>query len=538
MASMSTVNFSNTGGVQTVESHSDNNVQRVGYAVGRPARGGAVSSGRGGARTPGYTSRGTPLPQTNTSRPGGERTSGPAGQGTPLLGQKPDQQRGITVKEIKERTIRVTLPRSVSFTRMDFAEAMKKVEVPLSEIEAIGTRQNNYQWYITFKSGVQVNKLLAQGVLQVAGKSGYISSLDERTHRVRIHWAPYHLSPHKLTEAFQGALPEGATLVSTGWERSQISGLQHAATLVRYAVVQYDGDASNLPHILKVTQYNETFELLLTIQGRQPICLRCRQVGHLRSQCVTCNLCGSHNHITARCVYTYAGKAAGREEHDSEEAMEEADEEAEEGSVGGGSQESPDVAQLSLAGGEFPPLHQDLVPETQNVIPDTQPLAPEQSAESLAQAPPGASAAVLVDKASSSVLVEETSSAALEADPAVDDPAPGDLATGDLVLEATPTTSVVEVAQVSASAPASGPWSSPSDTQLAEIPLSQESPPLNQVEMALNQVRPSEVEDGQEEGSDSELRLTSEEEDSSGDSTVNWAMTSSKRKRRRRSRNK
>ena len=486
-----------------------------------PARGG--HSGTGHIQTARTMVRQQPAKH---SHPGGARSPGHAGQGIPLLGQQAGQ--GTTVKDVKERTVRVTLPRSTSFTRMDLAEAIKREDIPLAELEAIGTRQANHQWFLTFKQGRWVTRLLAQGVLQVSGKTGYISSLDDRTHRMRIHWAPYHLSPMRLTEALKEALPEGASLLSTGWEKSQISGLEHAATLVRYAVIDYDGDSADLPHILKLSQYQESFELLLTIQGRQPICLRCRQVGHMRSQCITCNLCGSHSHITARCVYTYAGKVAGRGQQEGEQPMEEADAEAEEGSTGGGGQKASDAAQPSLEGEEFPPLQQDLapslrqdvhVPETQDVIPDSQPISggaassePPVESQSLLSvedgsvvAPPAPSVmAALVDSASENPVGEDLPTGDL----GTEEPINAELATGDLVLESSTAASGVNK---SPDAMSPGLWASPSDSELVEV------------QMAFNQVRPTELEESESED------LVSD--DSSGNR--DWSVSSCKKRKRK-----
>ena len=42
-------------------------------------------------------------------------------------------------------------------------------------------------------------------------------------------------------------------------------------------------EIDNLPHILDCPQHN--FQTLIKVPGRDPMCLKCRKLGHLRSQC-------------------------------------------------------------------------------------------------------------------------------------------------------------------------------------------------------------------------------------------------------------
>ena len=209
----------------------------------------------------------------------------------------------ITVADVRQRTCKIYLPRSGSYNRLQVAEGMQDVGVDLARVEALGTKQQNNIWFVTFLDQALQEDFLSLGVLKVTGKNGFISSLNAESHRVRIHWAPYHLSNATLRQKLESCLPDGAKLISLGYEHSQIKGMEHIATLVRYAVVHFSGPSSLLPHIISVTQDKEVFELLLTIQGRDPICLKCRQVGHVRNQCYTpfCTLCKKSGHHSTSC---------------------------------------------------------------------------------------------------------------------------------------------------------------------------------------------------------------------------------------------
>ena len=49
---------------------------------------------------------------------------------------------------------------------------------------------------------------------------------------------------------------------------------------------------------------NEKSELLVTVAGRQPLCLRCRQEGHYRRECSTpfCRHCSQYGHLSETCA--------------------------------------------------------------------------------------------------------------------------------------------------------------------------------------------------------------------------------------------
>ena len=70
-------------------------------------------------------------------------------------------------------------------------------------------------------------------------------------------------------------------------EKLSQKGFEGMATGVRSIVMT--GDSREVPHIMHVVNPTtcETFELLLTMVGRKPLCLRCRREGHFRRNCTT-----------------------------------------------------------------------------------------------------------------------------------------------------------------------------------------------------------------------------------------------------------
>ena len=287
--------------------------QRRERQAGPPPRGGLSGANRrGGARTPGSErGRGTPHhgpPRGNVIQRQ-EANAIPQDGSRSATGANPP----VTTTEMRQRTVMVMLPRNNFYTRIEVAQGLSQI-MDLKQVEAIGMRQQNHVWFITTKSTEAATALLTVGVIRIKEQTGYISTLSATVHRARIHWTPYYVAPALFKKELQKNLPKGATVLEAGFERSQIKGLEHIATMVRYAIIHFDGKSSELPHTFTLTQENETIESLITIQGRMPMCLRCRRVGHMRNRCVLCSKCGD-NHPTSECQQqkSYANAIKGIE---------------------------------------------------------------------------------------------------------------------------------------------------------------------------------------------------------------------------------
>ena len=83
-------------------------------------------------------------------------------------------------------------------------------------------------------------------------------------------------------------------------------------------------------HLLTVPLSNErggdVAELLVTVAGRKPLCLRCRRVGHIRRACTTpyCRRHGVYGHSTEECDGTVASYALAARPRLEPEVVEEA----------------------------------------------------------------------------------------------------------------------------------------------------------------------------------------------------------------------
>ena len=202
--------------------------------------------------------------------------------------------------------------------------------VSVSEIESIGPQQNLFVWYVTFKTPEAQQKVLRQGRLLINHVETTPLSMNLNEVNVRIHWLPYNVHNELLANslAFYG------DVVRIDYEReTHDKELAHIRTNVRSVVMRFDSQEAfkQLPHLMNV--YGKP--ILLTCKGRPPICLKCKEEGHIRAKCETpyCRICGDFGHAPEDCdtrkTYLKALTQRSREEKVDEEMMLDPEEEEE-----------------------------------------------------------------------------------------------------------------------------------------------------------------------------------------------------------------
>ena len=156
-----------------------------------------------------------------------------------------------------------------------------------------------WEWWLTVKTESCRDKLLLAGALKV-GRVGHlfrVRSAAKSAFVVKVHWAPPFVSNQHLADM----LASHCKVILYSKEYCVAEGFQSCATGVRQ--IMCEGNKATMPYTLNIVCpfTGETFEVLLTIFGRKPICLRCRMEGHIRCDCntPTCRHC-SRKHVLHR----------------------------------------------------------------------------------------------------------------------------------------------------------------------------------------------------------------------------------------------
>ena len=201
---------------------------------------------------------------------------------------------------------------------------------------SFGPLAMNNEWHIVFKTDEAKNKLLLAGQLHVKGVVFWVRSADSDQFRVRVLWAPPYLPNEVITDN----LAKSGKVISIHHELSVTKGVEGVRTGVRTVIMC--GKKEDIPHVIIIVndRTGEKYELLVTCTGRQPLCLRYREVGHYRRDCVTkyCRHHGVYGHSSEECSRpaSYAGAMKGQDNEEPDAV----DETEVEGGGGGASKRS------------------------------------------------------------------------------------------------------------------------------------------------------------------------------------------------------
>ncbi|KAG0443628.1 hypothetical protein HPB47_014699 [Ixodes persulcatus] len=153
----------------------------------------------------------------------------------------------------------------------DFRAEMERLGV-IGHIEALGAYQMNHLWMVTFKTDEVKLRLVTAIELEVKGKRCLVVDPENADVCMKLHWLPFHLSNETVRRVLE---PFGKVQDLTREKRKAegFTGVQSTTRLVRLSIK--DGvTLERLPQQLRIAGGN----VLVVIPGRDPLCLRCKDL--------------------------------------------------------------------------------------------------------------------------------------------------------------------------------------------------------------------------------------------------------------------
>ena len=201
-----------------------------------------------------------------------------------------------------------------TYTMREFYEGL---ETALNEevsgyILGLGPLIKRNEYYLAVNSREVRNKLIQCGSIVVKHSRFTIRATDTTRFVAKVHWAP----PFTPSIAIEKAMGNAVTVENVRYEMSTEEGYTNVATGIR--LVTMVGDRTKIPHLVTITNpiNGQQYELLVTVPGRPPLCLRCKLTGHFRRACRTpfCRHHKVYGHTTEECALKKASyaNAAGR----------------------------------------------------------------------------------------------------------------------------------------------------------------------------------------------------------------------------------
>lgn len=195
----------------------------------------------------------------------------------------------------------------------DFGKALEQI-VSKEDVSNFGVYQYNHVWAITFRGSAAKEKLLQEKEISVKGQRCLVIDPNKKEVEIKLHWIPGDVSDESV-EKEMGNYGKVKAIKREKWRSGFFEDVdtttRHVTLLLREG-----GSANSLPHQM----YIAGCRVLLAVTGRPPMCLRCKQIGHIRRQCQTpwCRTCRSFGHEEEECVRTYASQIRQAEQEGGE----------------------------------------------------------------------------------------------------------------------------------------------------------------------------------------------------------------------------
>lgn len=185
----------------------------------------------------------------------------------------------IYITDVMQRTLRVQFGGSVfNVNKMEDVVELFSPLVNPAEYEAVYKCGEGKEWYIQFRSEDPVLRLGDSGTLSLQdGVNVTITRIDRRKIDFRIHWYPLFMNTAVLFQ-FMNSIGRQCRMDRM---TKNVKGVEIQSGVLQGSMIVSEKEYSRIPY----RQVIHGREVLITINGRQPKCLKCGEYGHNRSKC-------------------------------------------------------------------------------------------------------------------------------------------------------------------------------------------------------------------------------------------------------------
>ena len=180
--------------------------------------------------------------------------------------------------DLQDRTLKFRLqgPGAHFITRTTFLNSLDSQGA--YDVERMWKGEDNLEYFVAFNSIESVKYLKEVSVFPVyKDVKAVVTNANEIIQFVRFYWVPLYVSNECFVDYLEAKNLKVITQEVVKDEHNLPSGIR------QFKVLGIKKDVISLPHLVDFSLYQ--FQSLLKVQGRDPMCLRCRQIGHLRNQC-------------------------------------------------------------------------------------------------------------------------------------------------------------------------------------------------------------------------------------------------------------
>jgi hypothetical protein len=199
-----------------------------------------------------------------------------------LDGPEIDHQPGLTDDDIDYDALNATVriqTRKSRPKRWEVRDALIKTDINMNSVSGIYQQRKTNEWFVQFVNQKEAMDFNGQNDdLSANGQSWSVNMHNQEICTLKCHWMPGYTSLGWFRRYFSQF---GEVL---GIHRCQMTYPNKSETDGPVQVEMRIGvqERATVPHIV---QNADTTSMLITMQGRPPLCLECNTKGHIRRDC-------------------------------------------------------------------------------------------------------------------------------------------------------------------------------------------------------------------------------------------------------------
>ncbi|KAH8035425.1 hypothetical protein HPB51_005149 [Rhipicephalus microplus] len=187
----------------------------------------------------------------------------------------------------------------------DFRKPLKELGI-IQKVSGMGAYQMSHVWLLNMKTDEAKKTLLDAGLLSVKDRPCVVVNPERQEVRLKLHWVAFDVNAETVRRAFR-EYGEVKEVIGDKRRDEEFEGVESTTRFVRLLLKQ-GVTTDRIPHQMRLGSGTA----LVVVPGRAPLCLRCRNTGHIRRDCRVprCAGCRAFEHEQADCTRSYASAAS------------------------------------------------------------------------------------------------------------------------------------------------------------------------------------------------------------------------------------
>ena len=207
----------------------------------------------------------------------------------------PSQAAVQLMSSIERRTVRLVCPymEDYIYSREEIFSAIVAQGIAPEHIEGLGRMEKNRIWEVLFSNIAARDKIASLEIIRTANDAAVkVFPITGNIAQIRVYWASFFIPNEAIVQAMEEKTKvNGGKLRILKGETLSIRDKKYNHTS-KNGIRSFRAEVDNkdlIPHLLtfKSPERDQPVTVLVTVMGRRPMCLKCKEIGHHRSECTS-----------------------------------------------------------------------------------------------------------------------------------------------------------------------------------------------------------------------------------------------------------